>query len=83
MLVTFIPYFNSFSVGLYLKITFFMVYDEKNCCFSTFAQKKPNQDKPTRFSSSSVRRPKKAGEVRDDMSTSLDKPSQGDKLTTV
>ena len=38
MLVTFIPYFTRFSVDLYLKITFFMVYDEKNCCFSTFAQ---------------------------------------------
>ena len=41
MLVTFIPYFTRFPVDLYLKITFFTVYDEKNCCFSTFAQYNP------------------------------------------
>ena len=41
MLATFIPYFTRFSVGLNLKITFSMVYEEKNCCFSTFAQYNP------------------------------------------
>ena len=40
MLATFIPYFTRFSVGLYLRITFFIVY-KKNCCFSTFAQYNP------------------------------------------
>ena len=43
MLATFIPYFTFFSVGLYLRITFLMVYQKKDCCFSTFAQyNKPN-----------------------------------------
>ena len=41
MLATFIPYFTRFSVGLNVKITFSMVYEEKNCCFSTFAQYNP------------------------------------------
>ena len=34
----FYTFFTRFSLGFYFKITFFMVYDEKNCCFSTFAQ---------------------------------------------
>ena len=41
MLATFIPYFTRFSVGLNVKITFSMVYEEKNCRFSTFAQYNP------------------------------------------
>lgn len=69
MLATSIPYFTRFSVGLYFKITFFMDYEEKNCCFQLSHSTIPNQDKLRRFSSS-VRRRKKAGEVRDYMSTS-------------
>ena len=41
MLATFIPFIIRFSVGFYFKITFFMVYEEKNCCFSTFALYNP------------------------------------------
>ena len=66
MLATFIPYFTRFSVGLYLKMTFFMVYEEKIVVFQLSHNTTPNQDKLRRFSSS-VRRREKAGEVRDDM----------------
>ena len=69
MLATFIPYFTLFSVGLYLRATFFMVY-QKIVVFQLSHNTTPNQGKLRRFSSS-VRRPEKAGEVRDDMSTSL------------
>ena len=69
-LATFIPYFTRFFVGFYLKITFFLVYEEKVVVFQLSHNTTANQDNLTRFSSS-VRRPKKAGEVRDDMSKSL------------
>ena len=61
--------FTLFSVGLYLRTTFFMVY-QKIVVFQLSHNTTPNQGKLRRFSSS-VRRPEKAGEVRDDMSTSL------------
>ena len=70
MLATFILYFTRFSVGFYLKITFFLVYEEKIVVFQLSHNTTANQDNLTRFSSS-VRRPKKAGEVRDGMSKSL------------
>ena len=63
MLATFILYFTRFSVGFYLKITFFLVYEEKIVVFQLSHNTTANQDNLTRFSSS-VRRPKKAGEVR-------------------
>lgn len=44
MLATFIPFFIRFSVGFYFKITFFMVYEEKNCCFFQFV----NNTSPSR-----------------------------------
>ena len=61
--------FTLFSVGLYLRTTFFMVY-QKIVVFQLSHNTTPNQGKLRRFSSS-VRRREKAGEVRDDMSTSL------------
>ena len=70
-MVTFISYFTRFSVDLYLKITFFSWFTMKKIVvFQLLHNTTPNQDKLRRFSSS-VRGPKKAGEVRDDMSTSL------------
>ena len=71
MLVTFIPYFTRFSVDLYLKNHLFLWFTMKKIVvFQLSHNTTPNQDKLRRFSSS-VRGPKKAGEVRDDMSTSL------------
>ena len=58
MLATFITYFDSFFCRPLLKITFLMVYEDKNCCFSVFT----NKDKLGRFRSS-LRRWKKAGQV--------------------
>ena len=63
MLATFILYFTRFSVGFDLKITFFLVYEEKIVVFQLSHNTTANQDNLTRFSSS-VRRPKNAGEVR-------------------
>ena len=71
MLVTFIPYFTRFSVDLYLKKSPFLWFTMKKIVvFQLSHNTTPNQDKLRRFSSS-VRGPKKHGEVRDDMSTSL------------
>ena len=70
MLATFIPYFTLFSVGLYLRTTFLWFTKKKIVVFQLSHNTTPNQGKLRRFSSS-VRRREKAGEVRDDMSTSL------------
>ena len=71
MLVTFIPYFTRFSVDLYLKKSPFLWFTMKKIVvFQLSHNTSPNQDKLRRFSSS-VRGPKKAGEVRDDMSKGL------------
>ena len=61
MLATFIPYFTLFSVGLYLRITFFMVYQKKIVVFQLLHNTTPNQDKLRRFSSVSERAEKSWG----------------------
>ena len=44
MLAIFIPSFDSFLSRPLLKITFLMVYEEKNCCFFQFV----NNTSPSR-----------------------------------